>query len=599
MSISSYLKQLGHTVRIIDLNLLENASDSYFATMLKQENADIYGFSIAAGTVHSALGIAKKLKELKPTVTIVFGGPQATLNHELILKNFRFIDVVIRGEGEETFGELVETISHQETLSKIRGITWRDSTDRIICNDERSLICNLDSLPIPDYSQYDYKKMNINVIPLEVGRGCPYSCSFCSSSVLWQRKYRVKSIERIIDEMKLLIREYSVRLIYFRHDQIVLNRTWFITLCQRIKKENLNVRWQCSARIDTVDNELLEIMSASGCIGIECGIETLSSKVQYDINKNLNIKQIIANLHNVVANNINPVLFFMCGFPNEDKSELNITLNGIIKLICSCNNPTFFQLRVLQPFPHTMITDSNIDKLIFYPQRLSGEVLKKYPKNLMNFARNCPELFPEFYYIMNKYDISFNEFLFLEKAFNSYIRYLNSTFFLTFKYFAFLCDWNYELIFRKLNICNNTIYTETEIETIFEEVTLSFPKSIQAIFSYEKDINFVKKNWTSKDTKLSKSKYYLNPNVWFFAYPTPIKEIIMEINNNPNNISDSNKETIMMMIADGHSLVRTYTINNELQELLISFKKGLDKADAENRIDPQTIKYLIDKGAII
>ena len=95
MSISSYLKQLGHTVRIIDLNLLENASDSYFATMLKQENADIYGFSIAAGTVHSALGIAKKLKELKPTVTIVFGGPQATLNHELILKNFRFIDVVI------------------------------------------------------------------------------------------------------------------------------------------------------------------------------------------------------------------------------------------------------------------------------------------------------------------------------------------------------------------------------------------------------------------------------------------------------------------------------------------------------------------------
>ena len=73
----------------------------------------------------------------------------------------------------------------------------------------------------------------------------------------------------------------------------------------------------------------------------------------------------------------------------------------------------------------------------------------------------------------------------------------------------------------------------------------------------------------------------------------------MEINNNPNNISDSNKETIMMMIADGHSLVRTYTINNELQELLISFKKGLDKADAENRIDPQTIKYLIDKGAII
>ena len=210
MSISSYLKQLGHTVRIIDLNLLENASDSYFATMLKQENADIYGFSIAAGTVNSALGIAKILKELKPTVTIVFGGPQATLNHELILKNFRFIDVVIRGEGEETFGELVETISHQETLSKIRGITWRDSTDRIICNDERSLICNLDSLPIPDYSQYDYKKMNINVIPLEVGRGCPYSCSFCSSSVLWQRKYRVKSIERIIDEMKLLIRVQQV-----------------------------------------------------------------------------------------------------------------------------------------------------------------------------------------------------------------------------------------------------------------------------------------------------------------------------------------------------------------------------------------------------
>lgn len=599
MSISAYLKQMGHNVKIFDFNLINGISYSSFAELLEHEKADIYGFSIAAGTVHSALNISQILKKLNPDAKIIFGGPQATLNDKLILTNFSYIDIVVRGEGEITFGELTDYISRKCDLSEIKGISWRNASGKIISNPDRPLICNMDNLPIPDYGEYDYKNLNINVVPLEVGRGCPYACSFCSSSVLWQRKYRVKSIDRIIKEIKILVKDYSVRLIYFRHDQIVLNRKWFIKLCQRIKDENINVKWQCSARIDTLDDNLLQIMHESGCIGVECGIETLSNKVQNKINKHLRIHQIIENIQMIVRNHINPILFFMTGFPEEDRAELKHTLNGILKLICSCNNPTFFQLRVLQPFPQTQITKSNTNNLIFFPKKLNSKIIKKYPSEMLKIAKIYPQLFPEFYYIKNNYDIPIEEFLYLEKIFNSYIRYLNSTFFLTFKYLAHTCNWNYEILLNKLNICKDRLCSEKEITKSFGQITMLFPKSIQTVYFYEKDIDRVKKKWTKTVTIKSDNKYYLNPNLWIFTYPAPIKQIIFDINNNVKNITDSNSGTIILMVVEEKNIVRTYTINKESYDLLIRFQNGYDKLKIKKIMDVKTVKHLINKRILI
>lgn len=598
MSISSYLKEQGYESKIVDLNLVNETSISSNVNLLLQENAQVYGFSIAAGTMHTALQIAKKLKEADKNCVIVFGGPQATLNHYNLLKYFDFIDIVIRGEGEITFADLIASLYQGNTnLLDIKGITWRDKDDNIIVNEERPLICDLDTLPIPDYAAYDFNSLKIDVVPLEVGRGCPYSCSFCSSSTLWKRKYRVKSAKRIIDEMRFLSLTYDVKLIYFRHDQIILNRNWFIDLCREIKKADLGVKWQCSARIDTLDDILLSEMAESGCIGIECGIETLSNRMQKTINKNLNAELIDQNLRLVVQHNINPVLFFMCGFPDEDETELQYTLNGILKLISSCSNPTFFQLRVLQPFPYTKIRDENDKDLIYYPKRLKTQVLQGYPERLQQIAKNDSALFPEMYYIKNKHGISLEEFLNVEKNFNSFIRFLNSHFFLTFKYLMYHCNWDYKKIFSKLGIDKYCNYSENELIEAFVHALDELPQEIHQIYSYEKKINEVKNDWIfEKRFPFEKDRRYcLSSNVKKVEYSIEINALIQRLRNNDFSLSGLEKKSIMLIYAENKYTVKTFKINDYVWQ----FIKNIDSMEDDDYLSNiDTIKYLVNKGVL-
>ena len=290
---------------------------------------------------------------------------------------------------------------------------------------------------MPDYDSYLLENYDINSIPIEIGRGCPFSCSYCASSVLWERKYRVKSIERIIYELEYIYLRYGLTMYYFRHDQIVINRDWLIKLCNAIKNKLPNINWQCSARIDTIDSDLLKIMKDSGCVSIEFGLESFSATIQHNIGKNLLPEQIENQLELVIKEGINPVLFFMCGFPEENNKDLHLTLNAILKSCSICRQSTFFQLRVLQPFPKTKVKETHNYGLEFYINRLPELIIKTYTAEQIKLAKEDSDLFPEFYFIKNNNDISLKEFMFIEKLFNSVIRFYNSHYFLVFKYILY------------------------------------------------------------------------------------------------------------------------------------------------------------------
>src|SRR3989338_2707038 len=158
------------------------------AALIQRHGPDILGFMTEADSYHHVLAISKECKKLMPRTTIILGGPHASVTDYETLRNFPFIDLIVRGEGEASIAELVEGIKG---------------------NKDRPLIEDLDTLPVPAYHLYDISPTDC--VYVEAGRGCPHACTFCFTAPYWKRQYRVKSPERVISEMALLREQYHVR----------------------------------------------------------------------------------------------------------------------------------------------------------------------------------------------------------------------------------------------------------------------------------------------------------------------------------------------------------------------------------------------------
>jgi anaerobic magnesium-protoporphyrin IX monomethyl ester cyclase len=202
-----------------DVSLLDQFARGYSINQtlkwIKNEDPDILGFSTitTAGTGITSAQIAKEVKEkINPNIKILFGNYHATFNDTRILNKYPFIDACVRGEGEKTIVEIAENLEKGKNFEDIRGITYRNN-GKIIRNEDRPLIENLDELPFPNrelLGDVEYKS-RVEGLDMALGkftsaissRGCAYRCSFCSSSRFWN-KWRPRSPENIVEELSLL-----------------------------------------------------------------------------------------------------------------------------------------------------------------------------------------------------------------------------------------------------------------------------------------------------------------------------------------------------------------------------------------------------------
>ncbi len=271
------------------------------AQLLADRNADVYGFGTISNTYIDVLEISKRLKILRPEVDIIFGGAQASITDVRTLEVCSFVDVVVRGEAEYSLLELLETMRDGGDFEAVGGITYRDRSGAVIRNPPAPLIEDLDALPLPKYELYSEiirsysgaRESNmefVNGIPIDVGRGCPFSCTFCVTNDYFVRTFRLKSQDRILEEVRYLSENFGATLFHFEHDMFTVNRKKVMQFCARLAEEKIDIAWNCSARIDTVDEELLGVMAAVGCKTIFFGLESASQKVQKSIKKNLKLK---------------------------------------------------------------------------------------------------------------------------------------------------------------------------------------------------------------------------------------------------------------------------------------------------------------------
>jgi radical SAM superfamily enzyme YgiQ (UPF0313 family) len=316
--------------------------------------ADVVGITAMTPTIGAALGIAHHLKQANPGLTIVMGGPHATLLPEETLVSSPDIDIIVRGEADETIIELLRTLEDKRPLDSIAGISYR-SDGKVIHNVDRASIVNMDSLPFPAYHLLPWQRyrphpphgMAMPFAAIVTSRGCPYRCAYCSKPVFGSR-FRAQSPDRVVREMAYLKDRFGVKEIAFYDDSFTLDKKRVHAIAEKIVSTGLKVAWTCETRVNLVDRELLRHMKQAGCYAVAYGIESASPEIIKTLQKDITLAQVEEAVRDSREVGLQVIGYFMLGSPGETPETIRQTIDFAKRL-----KVDFAQFSVTTPFPGT------------------------------------------------------------------------------------------------------------------------------------------------------------------------------------------------------------------------------------------------------
>jgi len=320
-----------------DVSLIDSVVNKYsnekVVELLKKEDPDVIGLSFGTQNRFYAFDLARLIKKNFPKIPIVVGGPHPTLTADDILQNIPEIDIVVRGEGEYSFLDLVKTINKKGNLEDVKGISFRDKRGKILHNLNREVIQDLDKLPIPardllPINNYQQKIPLSDKICTSIltSRGCPYNCVYCSTSEQWGHRIRHRSTKNVVDEIEHLMNAYKLDGIGFFDDVFTMDKKRVIEICKEIIKRKLNIYWWCEARANTIDKEIVSWMKRAGCEHISMAIESGSNRILENIKKAITVEQGIEAVKIIKQAGIKLKVFFMYGLPGETYNDIKKTV---------------------------------------------------------------------------------------------------------------------------------------------------------------------------------------------------------------------------------------------------------------------------------
>jgi len=366
LSLAAVATAEGHTVQIYDpKRLIKWGKLSYDATLYERaalkllaERPDTVGFTALGCSFLFALNVAALLKRYEPDLPILLGGPHATMLHRQILARFSQFDVIVRHEADEIFPDVLAKLE-QRNFDGIPGLSWRGARGlEPHFNPGSPKVEDLDRLPIVDYDLYPIADLDLDLLRIEAGRGCPFMCTFCSTASFFQRSFRLKSAPRLVTELDRLHERYGFSDFKLDHDLFTVNKRKILEFCEEVKGRGY--RWRASARVDCVDAELLKKMSEAGCVGLYFGIETGSERMQQIAKKRLDLSLVEPTLAVARELGIETTASFITGYPEELEQDQADTLD----LLGRCFGPSCLpQLHMLAPEPGTPMFEEFGDRL--------------------------------------------------------------------------------------------------------------------------------------------------------------------------------------------------------------------------------------------
>ena len=372
---AAVLEKNGYEVDVLDATALELTYDEIGEEILKR-NPDIISISALTPTIGVALDTADKIKQVKPDTVVVLGGYHPTFEYMSVLEE-ESVDVVVRGEGEYTLLELVQTIEKCGDLKTVHGLAFHDENDdSLVLTPDRPVIQDLDELPFPAFHLFPMEKYRIlnittNVATIITTRGCPMQCSFCSSAALHGNKLRRRSYTNVVDEIEMRLMEENIDTIAFMDDTFTLNKKFVRDFCSEIKRRNLKFWWGCTSRVDTLDEELLQTMKDSGCITIFIGVESADQQTLDNMNKNITVEKTENAFKLARKVGIRTIASCVIGMPEDTRSSIQKTIDYVKKL-----NPNYALYSLATPYPGTRFYNETFKKNLINITDWSNPVLE-------------------------------------------------------------------------------------------------------------------------------------------------------------------------------------------------------------------------------
>lgn len=292
--LSSFLESKGHQVELVcDPGLFSREDNVFYAPFLEklfrkrniikeivESKPDLIGFSPYTTTFAWACRMAKEVKEFID-VPVIFGGIHTTLVPKQVLEN-SFVDFVIVGEGEQALLELIQNLNGRTALDKIKNL-WFKKKGRIIGNELRPPLKDLDELPLPDKRLFEKQVRFEDDYMIMSSRGCPFNCSYCCESYLnkiYQNSYfRRRNPANVIRELKIMKARYNFREVMFFDSILFTDKDWLKSLLFRYQRE-IGAPFRCTGYVGLLDYEVARLLKEAGCYGIDFGVQTFNQQIR-------------------------------------------------------------------------------------------------------------------------------------------------------------------------------------------------------------------------------------------------------------------------------------------------------------------------------
>ncbi|MFH1519974.1 MAG: cobalamin-dependent protein [Candidatus Omnitrophota bacterium] len=353
--VANYLIKHGFNVEILD-NVIEQLNRQEFSNYIGKIQPSCVGFSTFTTSINNAFNFASAIKEVNKSTKVIMGGMHASALPEDVLRHEE-VDIVVKGEGEETTLELLRVLENGGNLRNIKGIVYKDS-GQIINNPDRELIKGIDSLPLPAYELLPMEKYYLPASrrmgtgragSIITGRGCPYQCTFCSRSI-FGKKIRLRSPESVVKEIKHLVINYKIKEFLIWDDVFTIDQKRAIEICRLIRKNKLNIIWSCSSRVDCISDKLFQELSLAGCREILLGAESGSQIILDSFRKDTTLAQIEESVRLCKKHNMLAFCTFVLGSSAETKETLAETLRFVKKI-----DPHYAIFCLLAPLPGSQL----------------------------------------------------------------------------------------------------------------------------------------------------------------------------------------------------------------------------------------------------
>ena len=354
--IASFLESKGFSVDFVDLQVVEKD----FNEILKEKKPRVVGISGTSHTRYKSFQMARDAKLYDRDTFVLYGGSHATFTAAATLDNVPEIDVVVKGEGEQSTLQVVEkALKGKYDFDDIEGISFRKD-EKIVHNRPITRMQSLEALPFPKRNPQDFKKYNLKMDFINVpgasimtSRGCPLNCSYCSASFMFGKTLTFRSAKNVVDEIEMLLSDFGVKGIKFFDSTLTLKKSHIEALCEEIKKRRLRFPWECEIRVNTVDKELLRKMKDAGCYYVDFGLESASDRVLKEMHKGIRLEHVENVIRWTNDLGILTKVFFTYGHIKETIEDARMTMEFVKKYKKNITLPV--EIIGIRTYPGTLV----------------------------------------------------------------------------------------------------------------------------------------------------------------------------------------------------------------------------------------------------